>query len=269
MKNDPKDNQKDEKLRTLARELMPFLVDILPEYPHFLDRLKKKPAQNPIKPTAKNCSLYLPELDYLVYYANFYGQFRMCGFAPAGAKHAYLMPPLPKNPDVLNLPIGLYVAGGNYDERRHCVIPTPTLKRSITLEYGMPYALDYRLTTDSRTMYMKGIVDMSKGGSAATKNLSVRVIDWSNTQKLQPIIDNTREFWDTMPEDGGKSIVTKATMMELLNGFESGLFMPGEVQWHIDSIKSWVGEPQPIDKPLHAVDKTDAATPHKISIART
>jgi hypothetical protein len=182
------------------------------------------------------------------------------------------MPPLPKNPDVLNLPIGLYAVGGNHDERRHCVIPTPTLKQSITLEYGMPYALDYRLTTDSRTMYMKGIVDMSKGGVAATKNLSVRVIDWSNVhpdpKHLQKIVSNTREFWETMPDDGGKSIVTKATMMELLDGFESGLFMPGEVQWQIDSIKSWVGDPQPVSKLLHAVDKTDAATPHKISIAR-
>jgi hypothetical protein len=269
MENNPKNA---EKLHILAKELMPFLIDILPDYPHFLDGLKKKPTQNPTKPTAKNGSIYLPELDYLVYYANFYGQFRTCGFAPAGSKHAYLMPPLPKNPDVLNLPIGLYAVGGNYDERRHCVIPTPTLKRSVTLEYGMPYALDYRLTTDSRTMYMKGIVDMSKAGAAATKNLSVRVIDWSNVhpdpKHLQKIISNTHKFWDTMPDDGGKSIVTKTTMMELLDGFESGLFMPGEVQWQIDSIKSWVGDPQPVNKLLHAVDKTDAATPHKISIAR-
>ena len=265
---------KDEKLRILARELMPFLIDILPDYPHFLDGLKKKPIPNSAQPKAKNGSIYLPELDYLVYYANFYSQFRTCGFAPSWAKHAYITPPLPTNPDVLNLPIGLYAAGGNNDERRHCVIPTPTLKQSVTLEYGMPYALDYRLTTDSRTMYMKGIVDMSKGGIAATKNLSVRVIDWSHPstnpdpKHLQRVIDNTRAFWDTMPDDGGRSIVTKATMMELLDGFESGLFMPGEVQWQIDSVKTGGGEPQPNDKPLHAVDKWDAATPHKISIAR-
>lgn len=254
---------KDEKLRILARELMPFLIDILPEYPHFLDCLKKQTDASPDRTKAKNGSIYLPELDYLVYYANFYSQFRECGFAPAGAKHAYIMPPLPKNPDVMNLPIGLFAAGGNYDDRRHCVIPTPTLKKGITLTYGMPYALDYRLTTESRTMYMKGIVDASKENAAATKNLSVRVIDWAKAITPE-VIDNTRKFWETMPEDGGKSIVTKATMMELLDGFEVGLFVPGELTWQIDSINT--GE---VNKPIHAVDKWDAINPLKISIART
>lgn len=267
MENTPKIDQKDEKLRILARELMPFLIDLLPEYPHFLDGLKNKKAVPKGQTRAENGSIYLPELDYLVYYAGFYSQFRTCGFAPDGSKHTYLMPPLSKNTDALNLPIGLYAVGGNFDARRHCVLPTPTLKQSITLEYGMPYALDYRLTTDSRTMYMKGIVDMSKG-IAATKNLSVRVIDWAN--KITPqIIDDTRKFWDTMPDDGGRSIVTKATMLELLNEFENGSLAPGEVQWQIDSVKTGGGEPQPANKPLHAVDRWDAATPHKISIART
>lgn len=264
---------KDEKLRTLAKELMPFLIDILPEYPSFLDGLKNKKANPTGQAKAKNGSIYLPELDYLVYYANTFNLFRVCGFAPTGAKHAYIVPPLPKNPDGLSHPVGLYVAGGNHDERRHCVIPTPTLKESITLEYGMPYALDYRLTTESRTMYMKGVMDRAKG-MAATKNLSVRVIDWSHPstnpdpKHLQRVIDNTRAFWDTMPDDGGRSIVTKETMMELLSEFENGFLTPGEVQWQIDSLKPWGGEPVPNEAPIYALDKDVAVAPHKISVAR-
>lgn len=271
MENIPKKEQKDEKLRILARELMPFLIDILPEYPHFLDRLKKKPAQNPAKSVTKNASLYLPELDYLVYYAATFNLLRVCGFAPEGSKHAYITPPLPKTTNIYHIPIGLYVTGGNNDPRKHCVIPTPTLKQNITVEYTMPYALDYRLTTESRTMYMKGVYDAARQDEA-TKNLSVRIIDWSNRnpdpKHLHKIIDNTRKFWETMPEDGGQSIVTKATMMELLNGFESGFLVPGQVQWHIDSIKIYDGTIQPNTEPMHTLDKDMAATPHKISIAR-
>ena len=46
--------------------------------------------------------------------------------------------------------------------------------------------------------------------------------------------DIPRAYWGTMPDDGGRSIVTKATMEELLGQFEMGLMTPGKVPWHID-----------------------------------
>ena len=216
-----------EKLRTLAKELLPHLLELAPD---FLDGLKnaKTPTLNkPIKPIkpSKN-TLYLPEIDYLCWYAKESGLLKYCGYS----RHGDIT--VGNATNLSELPLGFYLLGGNGDTREDYIFPVGLLQSFASGIYDMNYLWDYRLTTDSRTMYMKGVHD---GTKEITRNTCTRYVHMQGGPVItQQIIDNTRIYWGTMPEDGGRSIVTKATMEELLGNFEMGLMTPGKVPWHID-----------------------------------
>lgn len=222
---------KDEKLRILARELMPFLAPHLEEFlPPFLDGLKntpqtsQKPRQRQFKPH-KN-QLYLPEIDYLCWYTHYVGLLKICGYD----RHGGITIGNARN--YAEAPHGLQVTGGNGDMREDYIFPTGLLQAFVSGVYDMNYLWDYRLTTDSRTMYMKGVFD---GAQEVKRNTCTRPIHMAGGPVItQQVIDDTRAYWCTMPDDGGRSIVTKATMEELLGNFEMGLMAPGRVPWHID-----------------------------------
>lgn len=267
------------KLEKLSSSLVPFLVrdpDFLSFMGDFLDGLKNE-STNPRIPTPhtphiSKHSLYMPEIDYTLYQWARTGRLRQCGFAAQGNKYdgAYIMG---RDDPNNGIPYGLRVMGGNFDPRIHYVVPVATLKRLITAKYAMPYALDYRLSAEARTMYMKGIYDFSADdglGGKATKNLYARVIDYTPTtqEHIQQIVKATRDYWTNhMPDDGGVSIVTKATMMELLDKFELGEMTPGTVPWHIDIRNN--GQKNEANTPLLKMDIDHCYTPMKISIART
>ena len=222
------DRLKNEDLAVLAQKLAPFLVPhldpllspLLTSSPHARPQKHQKPHKN---------TLYLPEIDYLCWYAKHVGRIKHCGYD----RHGEIR--VGNAISTSEMPIGFHVVGGNGDMREDYVFPTGMLQSFVHGVYEMGYLWDYRLPVDSRTMYMKGIFDGSK---VIERNACARTIQY-NTPITQKIIDNTREYWSdpNMPEDGGRSIVTKATMMELLDNFEIGLLTPG--QWchshlHID-----------------------------------
>lgn len=213
-----------EKLRTLAKELLPYLLELTPI---FLDGLKNTKANGPNKPVKphKN-TLYLPEIDYLCWYAQEVGLLKYCGYN----RHGDINVGNARN--MAELPFGFYLLGGNGDMREDYIFPVGLLQAFVSGVYDMNYLWDYRLTTDSRTMYMKGVHD---GAKEVTRNVCARYVHMQGGPTItQHIIDNTRAYWGTMPDDGGRSIVTKATMEELLGQFEMGLMTPGKVPWHID-----------------------------------
>lgn len=218
----------DEKLRILAKELAPYLI---PHLTPFLDSLKNNTDPS-VKPSRKSSTkpnkntLYLPEIDYLCWYADYVGQVKVCGYGRHGEIN------VGNAKDMRALPLGFCLTGGNGDMREDYIFPTGLLHAMVTETYDMNYLWDYRLTTDSRTMYMKGVHDGKEG---VKRNTCARYVHLHGGPVItQQIIDNTRAYWETMPEDGGKSIVTKATMEELLGNFELGLMTPGQVPWHID-----------------------------------
>ena len=80
----------------------------------------------------------------------------------------------------------------------------------------------------------------------AGNNRSARTIIWTHpeantdaywTNIMVPMIDATREYWHKyVPDDGGSRIVTKATMMEILDKFESGELKPGNIDWYVNDV---------------------------------
>jgi hypothetical protein len=301
----PSTQSKDEKLRILAESLTPLLEESLFEL--FLDRLKSegllkgKPVPEPkeVHITAKH-SIYTPELDYFIWEANYSNTLRRGWFTAKDKVRLEV-----GAPSLYSYPIGVSVTGGNNDHRHKYIIPIATLKASLDYMYEVSYTLDYRVSPESRSMYMKGIMDVARGYMPAVGNLRVRDIDfgftddssyivWANymdeakdqaraldlvsfhewmlskrlpfnsVESFQSILKETRAYWAHMPDDGGKSIVTKATMMEILDGLENRTLIPGQIQWHIDILQSGVKN----DKPYTEMDKTDWINPQKISIAR-
>lgn len=302
--NTPK--SQDEKLRILADSLVPYLDPLL--FTSFLDRLKnegfikestsKLPASKETTP-AKH-SIYMPELDYFIWEASYSNTLRH-GWITAKNK---IRLEVSRQTSLVH-PIGLSIPGGNNDARRKYIIPIATLKESIDHMYDTSYTLDYRIAPESRSMYMKGIMDVARDHMPAAGNLRVRDINfgfekddpyyswarymdeaekpakaldewafrewargkhlpWDNTSTFQRVLIETRAHWGHMPEDGGRSIVTKATMMELLDGLENRTLIPGQIQWHIDIMQS--GAPNTL--PYHEMDKTDWLNPQKISIKK-
>jgi hypothetical protein len=301
---------RDEKLRTLAESLAPLLPPLLEDaiFELFLDRLKSegllkktpKPEPKEDQTIAKHC-LYVPELDYFIWEATYSNTLRRGGF---GSRDSIFL--AEHKQTTLHYPVGLSITGGNNDHRHRYIIPIATLKASINNVYGIPYTMDYRVSPESRSMYMKGIMDVARGNMPAVGNLRVRDINYGNdpTSSYGPwgqfanevkdpriaadvnqyrswllrkfistgqaphfpsVIQETRAYWTHMPDDGGKSIVTKATMMEILDGLENGTLIPGQIQWQIDITQSGATN----DKPYHEMDKIDWLNPQKISIART
>ena len=301
---------KDEKLRILAESLAPLLPPLLeaPLFDLFLVRLKNegllkktpRPEPKDDQTIAKHC-LYTPELDYFIWEANYSNTLRRGGFGSGDSAflEAYKQ-------TSLIYPVGFSITGGNNDHRHKYIIPIATLKASINNVYSTSYVLDYRVSTESRSMYMKGIMDVARGNMPAVGNLRVRDINfgfekddpysiwahymdgvknpakaldivafaswmiskhlpWDHTNTFQRVLIETRSYWNNMPDDGGKSIVTKATMMEILDGLENRTLIPGQIQWQVDITQS--GAPNTL--PYHAMDKTDWLNPQKISIART
>lgn len=306
----PSTQNKDEKLRILAESLAPLLPPLLEAslFELFLDRLKNegllkktpRPEPKADQTIAKHC-LYTPELDYFIWEANYSNTLRRGGFGSGDSifLEAYKQ-------TSLIYPVGFSITGGNNDHRHKYIIPIATLKASINNVYSTPYVLDYRVSTESRSMYMKGIMDVARGNMPAVGNLRVRDINfgfekddpyfiwaqymddvknpakaldtvdftaWMTNKRMvrtyaeafQKVLIETRAYWNNMPDDGGKSIVTKATMMEILDGLENRTLIPGQIQWQVDITQSGAAN----TLPYHAMDKTDWLNPQKISIART
>lgn len=325
---------KDEKLRILAESLAPLLPPMLEEslFDLFLDRLKSEgvlkrkpvPEQKDDQTIAKHC-LYMPELDYFIWEATCSDSFKHGGFGRGDS--VFLAA---HKQTTLHYPVGLSITGGNNDGRHRYIIPIATLKASINNVYNMAYTMDYRVSRESRSMYMKGIMDVARGNMPAGGNLRVRDIEfgmskydawglWREYMMLElegevstrepikekvankaakfgmakvfrdyehwlsnhnaakrllgdrvvsfgKVLEDTRAYWSNyMPEDGGKSIVTKATMMEILDGLEDGTIIPGHIQWQIDITQSGAVN----TLPYFEMDKVDWINPQKISIART
>lgn len=301
---------KDEKLRILAESLAPLLPPMLEEslFELFLDRLKSEgvlkrkpvPEQKDDQTIAKHC-LYMPELDYFIWEATCSDSFKHGGFGRGDSVFLSV-----HKQTTLHYPVGLSITGGNNDHRHRYIIPIATLKAAINNVYNMAYTMDYRVSRESRSMYMKGIMDVARGNMPAGGNLRVRDIEFGYThddafsiwldyiafsrsaprpyvfeewmaEKRRGIngkhassfvnmLRTTREYWNRfMPEDGGKSIVTKATMMEILDGLENGTIFPGHIQWQIDVTQSGAVN----TLPYFEMDKVDWINPQKISIART
>jgi hypothetical protein len=91
---------------------------------------------------------------------------------------------------------------------------------------------------------------------------------------LYPVIKATREYWnDYEPDDGGKRIVTKATMMEILDKFEIGEMTPGSVYVEVLAAepKPWELHSVPTDSqtkrvPIHEAMPMDTLRPRKVYI---
>ena len=261
-------------LADLAQKLLPFLLDGLKNNAESHANTSSTPLQKVDKH-----GMYLPEVDYLCWYAKHVGMLKTCGYRIDKKRgNRSIRVGYAASADA---PLGLYLVGGHGDARVSYLFPVSLLHSFIGDVYEMDYLLDYRFTKDSRTMYMKGIFDGSK---VIERNACVRTIDY-NTPITQQIIDNTRAYWShpDVPEDGGRSIVTKATMMELLDNFEIGLLTPGQVPWHIDitnrnnmpevSLQDMIAgiiPEAPAINPVSTIDLPPALLkePKKISIAR-
>ena len=256
---------KNDKLNALAQALVPFLTPYIEEtVAKFLDASKNETptAKHPTKrPAPLEHSLYLPEVDMFIHAGVLNGDFRRCGFSRTGKLN---LEALPRGVN----PVGLFVEGSNNDALQYYVVPCPSLKKWVNVPYDVKYTWDYRVYKESYSRYMAGVIDAARDNAPAKNNLRVRDIGWRDSNGLTPlpqaIIDNTRAYWDTMPEDGGSHIVTKATMMEVLDKFEAGLLIPGQVPWRIDVTQTGVH----IERSMYSVETTDLYQPIKISLMK-
>ena len=116
----------------------------------------------------------------------------------------------------------------------------------------------------------------------ANNNRSARAIMWRHpeaetkeywTNIFMPMIEATREYWnkyvpddDTLKEgESNGRIVTKATMMALLDKFERGEERPGEIDWYVPTYDRLKGEL--VDTPVSEFPPAELPErPQKISL---
>lgn len=190
-------------------------------------------------------------------------------------------------------------------QRFDVLIPSSTLKIDVSDAFLCRFDSDYRVVPQARTHYMPGVADkkqmamntallnqlIAEGMSSeeaivqadreyppsANNNRSARTIMWRHpeaetkeywTNIFMPMVQATREYWDNyVPDDGGNRLVTKATMMTLLDKFERGEEKPGEIDWHIVTYDRARGET--VEKPLSELSYEELKAydrPQKISL---
>jgi len=258
MTHQPDENAK---LHTLAQALVPLLTPYIEAAMlKFLDASKNE-EKHPKTTTPINHSLYLPEIDMFIHAGMLNGDFRRCGFSRTKKLNLEVVPRGVS-------PVGLFVEGSNNDALQYYIVPCPSLKKWVNAPYDVKYTWDYRVYKESYSRYMAGVIDAARGNAPAKNNLRVRDIGWRESNGLTPlpqaIIDNTRAYWGTMPEDGGSHIVTKTTMMEVLDKFEAGILIPGQVPWKIDVTQTGAH----IERSMYSVETTDLYQPMKISLMK-
>jgi len=252
----------DEKLHKILEKLYPLFLDRLKNDGVFVQKTGPKPhklAASRINSTKH--TLFLPELDFFISVCQQNRQLRQCGFMASGEVR---VPNHMDAYDILNPWLGFDIQGkvqGTW--QHHVYIPSGALKMDVSEPYNTRFDYDYRVKAGARTVYMPGVIDRTKGNMPVKRNLSARVINWTAPIDRE-VIDATRTYWESMPDDGGNSIVTKATMMELLDRMELGEFVPGHIPWRVDVSNS----EQVVNKPMTEAHIDYLITPKKISIAK-
>jgi hypothetical protein len=252
-------DQNDEKLHQILEKIYPLLLDRLKNEGIFQQKTGPKPNSPSFNP--EKYALFLPEVDYFIRQCQQQRQLRQCGFTASGEVRT---PNHKDSYDWSNPWVGFDIQGkvqGTW--QHHVYIPSATLKADVSAPYDTNYSYDYRVKAGARTVYMPGVMDRTKGNLPSKRNLSVRIINWTAPIDRE-VIDATRVYWESMPDDGGNSIVTKATMMDLLDRMELGEFVPGQIPWRVDLSNSG----QAVNKPMTEAYVDSLITPKKISIAK-
>lgn len=280
-----------EKTLKITQQIYPLILDRLknegwlPPEPNLLHQNPQKrtsqSAKSGVKSGPKKFSQFVPELDFFIARSFAIDQLRHCGYNSAGSIH------IPNHDvrgrdEVENPFVGFSIKGNARGQWRHdVIIPSSTLKTDVSDPYLFRFDSDFRVEPNAQTRYMPGVVDRQKQvrGEEVYEsekkqrrhtNKSTRLITWEHNQQssdeymekvLYPVIKATREYWnDYEPDDGGKRIVTKATMMEILDKFELGEMAPGSVPWYVEVLAS---EPTPWDLNAQTVSQTKRVPIHE------
>ena len=242
-----------QKLNTLADAL----------YPIFLDRLKNEghlAPQNAKHLTNKN-SIFLPEIDYIVYATRLRGELRTARYTMGQG--------LTQNARVSDAPYyavhafgGSEAPGYEHTLKEAVLIPSAALKRDVSTQYQVHHNLDYRLHAGSKTFYIKGVMD-GMNNDPVKANANCYGVDM-RVPITPKVIYNTRQHWHNQSQyEKDMRIVTEDTMMQLLDKLESGDLVPNAIPWALEVLASGRSVK---DDASFTPELLDWLTPYKIGL---
>lgn len=205
-------------------------------YPLILDRLKNETFWKEEKAKPKPAKLYpdgvyYPELDYLAWMRNVVSELRLGRYHLGGGIKTYTNA-------LSGFAYAVLVEGGSHslgNAFTDLVIPSATLRRDI----GIPHDVDWKQSYNnagSSAKYLRGVLDGNIDINAEEKiKNSAAAYTFRLTHPLtQQVINNTRDQWNRMtPEEETVRIVSRSTMMALLDAFERGTAKPFHINWEV------------------------------------
>lgn len=186
-----------------------------------------------------NGSLYLPELDYLVWVTRLRGEFRRGFYNVQGAMKLNAANTTNANSSTTGAPdsmiYGYEITG--YQGKSHDVIfPSAALFRDVSIQYGVEPKQDYRLNPRAQSFYMKGVMDAGNANAPYKTNASCYTLNLL-TPLSDAVLDATEQYWqDITPEEEAVRIISRADMLRLIAEFRDGIKTPANVPWKVPGV---------------------------------
>ncbi len=179
-----------------------------------------------------NPSIYLPELDYLLWITHSREEFRLG--AKSGDRAVYKKPE--HKPNEFKSTYG-YRLTENNGALIEYIIPSPSLREDLTFLYGVRYQDDFRFV-HTKTMYAKGVLMRSTGyecpGNTACAVFREPRGKQLASKELTHLIQNTKQHWSAQTDEQKRMrIVDEEEMERILNRLEEGTLLPGQGTWRM------------------------------------
>lgn len=224
--NDDSLERKQKTIENLLNDLYPLILDRL-KNETFWQEQKQKPKPARLYPDG----VYYPEIDYLVWMRRLLEELRVGRYHLGGGIKTY-------QEARSGWVYAVLIEGGSHalnNAYTDLVIPSATLRRDL----GIPHEVDWKQSYNnagSSAKYMRGVLDGNIDINAEEKiKNSAATYTFKLSQPItQQVINNTRDQWNRMPpEEEQLRIVSRSTMMALLDAFEKGTAKPFQINWEV------------------------------------
>ena len=193
---------------------------------------------NPTSAYYPHGSLYLPELDYLIWVTRLRGEFRRGFYNVQGAMklNATRARPDPSTAGTPDSMIYGYEITGYQGKSHDIVFPSTALFRDVSMQYGVEPKQDYRLNPRAQSFYMKGVMDAGNANAPYKTNASCYTLNLL-TPLSDAVLDATEQYWqDITPEEEAVRIISRADMLRLIAEFREGTKTPANVPWKVPGV---------------------------------